>query len=96
VPLLIDDPELEKRLEPLGIQGDESKERWLRRTLLEALHRGEQAERFEDQVRKAHSGGPGRSWTDADWEALKRGEYIHPPEPDSWAVPPGWKSRRLK
>ena len=95
--LQIDDPEIHRRPEALGIQGDdEDKERWLRRALREAFHRREQAERFENQVRKAGVGGPGRLWTDAAWEALKHGEYIHPPEPDSLAVPSGWKSRRLK
>lgn len=92
--LRINDPEIEKRLEAIGIQGHESKERWLRDALRDALDRRELAERFEAEVRKGEASGPGRIWTDADWEALKRGEYVHPPESDSWAVPPGRKSPR--
>lgn len=88
------DPEIEERLEAIGLEDEEAKERWLRNALREALHRRELATRFEAEVRKADAGGPGRVWTDAHWEALKRGEYVHTPEPDSWAVPPGWKSPR--
>ena len=94
--LLINDPEIEKRLEAIGLQDDDAKEQWLRGALREALDRRELAERFEAEVRKGEASGPGRVWTDADWEALKRGEYVHPPEADSWAVPPGWKSRRAE
>ena len=36
----------------------------------------------------AFSSGEGRVWTEADWDALKRGEYRHAPDPDSWAIPP--------
>jgi len=94
--LRIDDPDIEKRLEALGVQDDEAKEQWLRAAIRKALDRGVLVERFEGEVRKADEGGPGRVWTEADWEALKRGEYVHPPEADSWAVPPGWKSPRVE
>lgn len=94
--LHINDPEIEKRLEAIGVQDEAAKQRWLRNALRDALHRQELAERFEAEVRKADADGPGRLWTDADWEALKRGEYVHPPEADSWAVPPGWKSPRAR
>jgi len=36
----------------------------------------------------AHAGDPRLA------RHAKRGEYIHPPDPDSWALPPGGKSRR--
>lgn len=94
--LQLNDPEIERRLEAIGIQDHEAKQRWLREALGEALRRRELAGRFEAEVRKADDSGPSRVWTDADWEALKRGEYTHPPEPGSWAVPPGWKSPRAE
>lgn len=92
--LQLDDPEIEERLEAIGVQDAEAKERWLREALREALRRRELAERFEAEVRKADESGPGRVWSDADWKSLRRGEYVHPPEPENWAVPPGWKSPR--
>ena len=94
--LHLNDPEIEERLEAIGIQDEEAKERWLRDALREALRRRELVERFEAEVRNGGASGPGRVWTDEDWEKLKRGEYEHPPEPDSWAVPPGWKSPRAE
>ena len=51
---------------------------------------------FEAQVEAGFASGEGRVWTDEDWAKLKRGEYQHPPEEDSWATPPGWKSPRLR
>jgi hypothetical protein len=92
--LLLNDPEIEERLKAIGIQDAEAKERWLRDALREALRRQELAEQFEAEVRKGDASGPGRVWADADWERLRRGEYAHLPEVDSWAVPPGWKSPR--
>jgi hypothetical protein len=38
--------------------------------------------------------GTGMEWTDKRWKTLERGEYQHPFEANSLAVPPGWKPPR--
>jgi hypothetical protein len=48
----------------------------------------------ESRLEAAFEGEP-QEWTDEDWAALLRGEYRYPPDPDSQAAPPGWKSPRL-
>ena len=55
---------------------------------LEALR-----QRLEPQL-EAWFSGPAEAMTDQDWDALLRGEYKYPPDPESLAVPPGWKSPR--
>lgn len=47
---------------------------------------------FEIQLAAGFASGTGRVWNEEDWAALKRGEYKHPLEEDSWATPPGWKA----
>ena len=98
------DRRTEKLLEKLGAKDQEAKAALARQRLLEALEheaagRRERAvleQRFREEIGKGLQSGPGREWRDEDWEALMRGEYKHEPEEDSWAVPPGWKSPRLK
>jgi hypothetical protein len=94
--LHLNDPEIEERLEAIGIRDDEEKARWLRDALREALRCRELVVQFEADVRKGEASGRGRVWSDEAWERLERGEYRHPPEPDSWAAPPGWKSPRAE
>lgn len=98
------DRRTEKLLEELGAKDQEAKAALARRRLLEALEnetagqhgRAVMERRLGEEIRKGLEGGPGREWRDEDWEALMRGEYKHAPEEDSWAVPPGWRSPRLK
>lgn len=53
----------------------------------------EMGARLEAQVEEWFA-GPSEEMGEEEWAALLRGEYRYPPEEDSWAVPPGWKSPR--
>jgi hypothetical protein len=55
----------------------------------------ELGDRLEAQMESWFTEGEGREWTQDDWARLKKGEYRHAPDPESLAVPPGWRSPRL-
>jgi hypothetical protein len=38
--------------------------------------------------------GESRELTDADWQDLMAGRYKHPFDPESLALPPGWKPKK--
>lgn len=47
-----------------------------------------------DKILAQAMAGDSRELTDADWKDIVAGRYKHPFDPDSLAVPPGWKPKK--
>ncbi len=69
----------------LGSLGDERQQEL--RARLSQPPTAEFSDEVLAQVEAGFNSGESREWTNEDWDALKRGEYRHPPDPDSWAIP---------
>lgn len=91
------DPDVEQQLEAAGVTTEAGKVAWVedavRRRLARAgleRRKAELAQRVDDFVARAFEGEP-IELTDERWDELLAGKRRSPFQPDSLAVPPGWK-----